>query len=134
MTSNDYFSICTKIAQILSEIPGLRAVDAEQAATQRTAPVGATAVVVFGGETVQERIGDHALSTTQSYDVILMCRGALQTGSSDGALVSAVISKLHASRPGASGRLYYTGATSDFEDNARYYTLNFSISRVQELA
>lgn len=134
MTPDDYFSICTRIAQMLSGIPSLRAVDAEQAATQRTAPTGNTAVVVFAGETVQERIGDHALSVAQSYDVILMCRGALPAGTSDGALVSAVISKLHASRPSESGRLYYTGASSDYEDNARYYTLSFSISRVQELA
>lgn len=134
MTPDDYFSICTRIAQMLSGIPSLRAVDAEQAATQRTAPSGNTAVVVFAGEAVDESIGDRALSTTQRYDVILMCRGATASGASDGTLVHRIISLLHSSFPAGAGRLSYTGASSDFEDNARYYTLNFSISRVQELA
>lgn len=132
--SLDYFAICTAIAAQLSEIPNLRAVDAEQAATQRTAPAGNTAVVVFAGETVNETIGDAAISVTQSYDVIVMCRGALTTGASDGALIYAAIKALHASRPAGDGRLWYSGSSSDFEDNARYYTLSFKINRVQELA
>lgn len=132
--TQDYFEICTSIAAQLSSIEHLRAVDAEQAATQRQAPAGNTAVVVFAGEVVNENIGDVAISVSQSYDVIVMCRGALTTGASDGQLIYSVIQSLHGSRPAGAGRLWYTGASSDFEDNARYYTLNFSLSQVQELA
>lgn len=126
----DYFEICTNIAAQLSDIPGLRAVDAEQAATQRQAPAGSTAVVVFAGEVVNEHIGDATLAVSQSYDVIVMCRGARTIGASDGQLIHAAIQALHGSRPTSSGRLLYTGSSSDFEDNARYYTLNFRLTRV----
>ncbi len=133
--SFDYFYVCQRIAEALTSVPGLRSVTAEQASAMRIAPAGATAVVAFGGETVGEHIGDAAYSAEQTYSVALMCRGATRAGEEDGLLVHAVIRALHGLAPldGERGFLRYTGLISDYEDNARYYTLSFNIGRIQEL-
>ena len=136
MNNDDYFSACQSIADRLSRVEGLRAVTAEQAATQRTAPAGATAVVCFGKDVVVEALGGEAFVSEQDYRVVLMCRGAVSSSAVDGMLVSQVIRALHEFRPSpdASSNLKYSGTDSDFEDNARYYTITFSYRKLTHLA
>ncbi|WP_312587236.1 hypothetical protein [Comamonas terrigena] len=125
----DYFDFCTTLAdRLTAQVPTLRAVTAEQAATHRKAPAGITAVVCFGGEQVLENVGDEAFEAEQTYDVVVMCRGASSSGNDDGPAVHGVIRALHFFKS-----LRYISCVSDFEDNARYYTLTFKITRVQEI-
>lgn len=136
MTTPSYFAIGDAIAAHLdaSGIPGLRAVTAEQAASMRSAPAGITAVVTFAGETVSSA-ADYLIQTRQSWTVTVMCRGATATdGESDGAAVGAVIRALHGYAPVKRSHLEYFGATSDYEDNARYYVLTFSTSISYDLS
>lgn len=132
----NYFAVCDNISAILAQrVSALRSVTAEQAATHKSAPAGATAVVCFAGEQVLEVISDEAYSAEQKYAVVLMCRGSTTSGRDDGALVHGIIRALNGSRPlpDERGFLAYSGCDSDFEDNARYYTLTFKITRVQVL-
>ncbi|RGE46642.1 hypothetical protein DZC30_02380 [Comamonas testosteroni] len=126
----DYFDFCEVIAnRLAAEVPAIRAITSEQAATHRGAPAGTTAVVCFGGEQVTEEIGDEAFEASQTYDVVVMCRGASTSGKEDGQAIFAAIRALHYFQ-----RLRYVSCESDFEDNARYYTLTFKTTRVQELS
>ncbi|MFC4923451.1 MULTISPECIES: hypothetical protein [Delftia] len=132
----NYFAVCNNISAILAaRVTALRSVTAEQAATQKSAPAGATAVVCFAGEQVLEVISEDAYSAEQTYAVVLMCRGATASDRDDGALMHGIIRALNGSRPlpEERGFLGYSGCDSDFEDNARYYTLTFKIKRVQTI-
>lgn len=119
-------AIATRLS---AEVSRLRAVTAEQAATHRGAPAGITAVACFGGEQVTENIGDEAFEAAQTYDVVVMCRGASTSGKDDGAAIFSAIRALHFFQ-----RLRYVSCESDFEDNARYYTLTFKVTQVRVLA
>ncbi len=58
-----------------------------------------------------------------------MCRGGSNSSKEDGVAIFSVIRALHFFQ-----RLRYVSCESDFEDNARYYTLTFKVMQVRELA
>lgn len=126
----DYFALADVLAERLREkVPGLDCVTAEEAASPRYTPVGSSAVVVFGGETVVGNSGRSAYNSQQSWEVRVYCRGAtLRDSEADGALVGQAIQALHGFAPSKKGAfLTYRGAVGISDDGGREYRLSFQI-------
>lgn len=124
----NYFALEAHIVERLSAIEGLAVkTTADVSETTFKAITRPTAVVAYVSDEVVSDAGK-AIQLQQHWSVYLVCRGAVRERSeTDGTLLHAIVSALHGWTPSYDYEpLTFTGADSDYQDNARQYLAAFT--------